>query len=114
MLAHQGVVQKSLVPGYTERRQSRAGQGTPHLECYPDLNHAHPKAADPEPPPAGAKPDYRAGRTQFGGWVPKDAKRQIDIWAAQHGKTRQWVLEEALNLFFIREGLPRLARMKEE
>src|SRR3954469_14999819 len=35
-----GVVQKPLAPGYTERRQSRAGQGIPHLECYPDLNHA--------------------------------------------------------------------------
>ena len=74
----------------------------------------HPKAADPETPPAGAKPNYRAGRTQFGGWVPQEAKRQIDIWAAQNGKTRQWVLEEALNLFFVREGLPRLARMTEE
>jgi len=39
-LAGQGVVQKSLAPGYTERRQSRAGQGSPRLECYPDLNHA--------------------------------------------------------------------------
>src|SRR3954466_8429795 len=36
-----GVVQKSLAPGYTERRQSRAGQTIPHLECYPDLNHAN-------------------------------------------------------------------------
>jgi hypothetical protein len=37
------VVQKSLAPDYTERRQSRAGQGIPHLhlKCYPDLNHAH-------------------------------------------------------------------------
>src|ERR1700757_2867121 len=34
-----GVVQKLLAPAYTERRQSRAGQGIPHLECYPDLNH---------------------------------------------------------------------------
>ena len=38
----------------------------------------------------------------------------MTVWAAQNGKTRQWVIEEALNLFFAREGLPRLARMKEE
>jgi len=74
----------------------------------------HPTPSEPrEASPSGAKPDYRAGRTQFGGWVPHEAKRQIDIWAAQHGKTRQWVLEEALNMFFEREGLSRLARIGE-
>src|SRR5208283_5944806 len=35
-----GAVQKVLLPGYTENRQSRAGQGIPSFECNPDLNHA--------------------------------------------------------------------------
>jgi hypothetical protein len=35
-----GVVQKVLVPGYTENRQSRANKGIPRFDCYPVLNHA--------------------------------------------------------------------------
>jgi hypothetical protein len=35
-----GVVQKLVVPGYTENRQSRTRKGIPRFECYPVLNHA--------------------------------------------------------------------------
>jgi hypothetical protein len=35
-----GVVQKVVVPGYTENRQSRTRKGIPRFECYPVLNHA--------------------------------------------------------------------------
>jgi hypothetical protein len=35
-----GVVQKVPFPGYTGSGQSRARQGFPRFECYPDLNHA--------------------------------------------------------------------------
>jgi hypothetical protein len=38
--AREGVVQKMVVPGYTENRQSRTSKGIPRFECYPVLNHA--------------------------------------------------------------------------
>jgi hypothetical protein len=38
--APEGVVQKVVVPGYTENRQSRTSKGIPRFECYPVLNHA--------------------------------------------------------------------------
>lgn len=80
--------------------------------------HPAPVASPTEPAPVqgsvATARDYRAGRTQISGWIPQEAKRQIDIWAAQNGRTRQWVLEEALNLFFERESLPRLAKMKDD
>jgi hypothetical protein len=40
LVEQQGVVQKVLFPSYTGSRQSRASQGFPCFECYPDLNHA--------------------------------------------------------------------------
>lgn len=86
-------------------------------------NMGLPAAVAPIPEPvaellpiagAASKSDARAGRVQFGGWIPHEAKAQIDLYCFRNRQSKQWVLEEALNLFFTREQMQRIARAEDK
>jgi hypothetical protein len=50
----------------------------------------------------------RVGKVQLGGYLPPDAKRQLDVWAAMNGRTMQSMIEEMVNDFCAKHGLHRL------
>lgn len=57
----------------------------------------------------GTRPASREGKVQFAGYLSVEAKRQIDIHAAKQGITLQTIFEEAINDWFAKHGLSRLA-----
>ena len=71
-----------------------------------------PDAIAPEPParsrPAPAKaPRARPDRSEtvmIGGHFPKSYKQQLRMIAAEEDTTSQALLEEALNLLFVKKG----------
>ena len=67
-------------------------------------------SALPAPPsaPAAVKSPSRAGKVQLGGYLSPDAKRQIDVFAAIHGRTIQSIFEEMIDDFSRKHGLHRL------
>ena len=82
------------------------------VDLPPEIRVAMGLPAKKRPTPKRRKKpkgDYRTGRIQFGGWIPFEAKEQLDVWAARNRWTRQMVLEHALNLFFAEQGLQRIA-----
>ncbi len=62
----------------------------------------------PPPAPAAVKPPSRAGKVQLGGYLSPAAKRQIDVFAAIHGRTIQSIFEEMIDDFSRKHGLHRL------
>ncbi len=50
----------------------------------------------------------RAGRVLIGGHFPPDVSKQLAIIAAEEGTTKQDLLEEALDLLFVKKGKKRI------
>jgi hypothetical protein len=74
----------------------------------------HRPAPEPEfVPQVANKPAARIGKVQLSGYIDKDAKRQLDVFAAREGRTMQSVIEEMYDLFAHRYGLHRLAQSRE-
>ena len=68
-------------------------------------------APSPEMPEAKGRASQapsRVGKVQLGGYLPPDAKRQLDVWAAMNGRTIQSMIEEMVNDFCAKHGLHRL------
>ncbi|MCW3477385.1 ribbon-helix-helix domain-containing protein [Limobrevibacterium gyesilva] len=83
----------------------------PTLTMPPATRAAEPPAAAPEAAPARpAKPPARAGKVQLAGYIDRDAKRQLDIFAAREGRTMQDIVEEMVDLFAHQHQLTRLVR----
>lgn len=71
-------------------------------------NQEAPVLPAPPPAPAVVGPPSRAGKVQLGGYLSPDAKRQIDVFAAIHGRTIQSIFEEMIDDFSRKHGLHRL------
>lgn len=67
-----------------------------------------PTLPAPPPAPAVVKPPSRTSKVQLGGYLSPDAKRQIDVFAAIHGRTIQSIFEEMIDDFSRKHGLHRL------
>jgi hypothetical protein len=80
----------------------------PSLVIPPAPRRAEPPAAPAAP--VAAKAAARTGKVQLSGYVDRDAKRQLDIFAAREGRTMQSIIEEMYDLFAHTHGLHRLAQ----
>jgi hypothetical protein len=67
-----------------------------------------PLPETPEPKRRASQAPSRVGKVQLGGYLPPDAKRQLDVWAAMNGRTMQSMIEEMVNDFCAKHGLHRL------
>lgn len=76
----------------------------------PTARSSQEPSALPAPPavPVTIKPPSRAGKVQLGGYLSPEAKRQIDVFAAIHGRTIQSIFEEMIDDFSRKHGLHRL------
>ncbi len=69
-----------------------------------------PPAAQSQPAPASsAARNDRAGRTPMPFWTTTAAKKQLRIMAAEADTTQQQLMNEALNLLFVRYEKPPIA-----
>jgi hypothetical protein len=64
----------------------------------------------PEPPPRLG----RAGKSNVTGYFPPAVKKQLRLLSAEHDKTIQRLLGEALNDLFAKYGKPELAPLDDE
>lgn len=60
------------------------------------------------PPKAATRPD-RAAKVLIGGHFPKSVRQQLRMIAAEEDTTTQALLEEALNLLFVKKGKGQIA-----
>lgn len=93
------------------RKSLTMSEPTPTLRRPPEqpVDHVTPIAS----PAKGARPPSRQGKVQFAGYLSVEAKRQIDVHAAKNGLTLQAIFEEAVNDWFAKHGLTRLAESRD-
>lgn len=91
------------------------------MAVRPSLNHK--PAAKPVEPPAlavdppseakrrsaadGYRPPSRQGKRAAVAWLEPEGVKQLNLYAIQHDRNVQDILVEAINDWFIKEGLPR-------
>lgn len=84
------------------------------LQAVLDRQSVH---AEPEPPPRPASPSLphvstrrpsREGKRLIGGHFPPHIAKQLKILAAEEGTSVQALLEEALDLLFVKKGRGRI------
>jgi hypothetical protein len=71
------------------------------LQAVLDRQAAPP--ASPAPRPAHSRPS-RSGKHLIGGHFPPDVAKHIKILAAEEGTSVQALLEEAIDLLFLKKG----------
>lgn len=64
----------------------------------------------PSPAPSPTRRSAREGKRLIGGHFPPAVAKQLKILAAEEETTVQALLEEALDLLFVKKGRGRLAR----
>ncbi|MBF0554726.1 MAG: hypothetical protein HQK96_09275 [Nitrospirae bacterium] len=52
----------------------------------------------------GGVPSYRVGKVSMPFWIPKAAKRQLRVMAAEMETTQQQIVADAINDFFKKHG----------
>jgi hypothetical protein len=93
------------------------------MAVRPSLNHkpaakpVEPPALTVVPPPEarrvprsaaeGYRPPSRQGKRAAVAWLEPEAIKQINLYAIQHDRNVQDILVEAINDWFVKEGLPR-------
>ena len=76
----------------------------------PRQRRAPPSAPEPEAPPARAKRPSREGRRLVAGHFEPAVARQLKLLAAEEDTTVQALLEEALDLLFVKKGRGAIVR----
>jgi len=55
----------------------------------------------------GYRPPSRQGKRAAVAWLEPESIKQLNMYAIQHDRNVQDILVEAINDWFVREGLPR-------
>jgi antitoxin-like ribbon-helix-helix protein len=55
----------------------------------------------------GYRPPSRQGKRAAVAWLEPEAIKQLNMYAIQHDRNVQDILVEAINDWFVKEGLPR-------
>lgn len=82
--------------------------GSRPLTIVPPNNEQPPAPPAPAERPKVPQAPSRIGKVQLGGYLPPDAKRQLDVFAAVNGRTIQSIVEEMVDDFCVKHGLHRL------
>ena len=77
----------------------------PKTEAPPEATAERPPKRRRSQDPAG---QGRGGRVLIGGHFPPAVSKQLAIIAAEEGMTKQDLLQEALDLLFVKKGKTRI------
>jgi hypothetical protein len=88
-------------------RQAAAAPPQPTIPPQPVATPVAEPASDPQPPTAKSERSYRPsrdGRRFLGGHFDPKVVRQMKMLAAEEDTTTQALLEEAIDLLFLKKG----------
>lgn len=108
-IRHVGLLEKWLANMATRpslTMTSRARPIAPNPD--PTLSATVPLPETSDAKGKGSQAPSRVGKVQLGGYLPPDAKHQLDVWAAMNKRTMQSMIEEMVNDFCAKHGLHRL------
>ena len=101
----QAVLERSARAGAPETKDTARPPAPPRRRAPPPE-----PAPEPEAPPARAKRPSREGRRLVAGHFEPAVARQLKLLAAEEDTTVQALLEEALDLLFVKKGRGAIVR----
>lgn len=104
---------KNSLQAILDREAAAATPAEPPIEALPPAAKKRPIAAKPEPTHSPAEPakfhrPSRDGRRFMGGHFSPEVLKQMKLLAVEEDTTTQALLEEALNLLFVKKGKGRI------
>lgn len=96
------------IDGFLDEEEDAAAKPLPPATAKPKTVKAEPAN---EPAKRG-RPKAKSGPTSLvGGHFPTSVLKQLKIIAAEEGTTNQALLEEALNLLFVKKGKKKIENL---